>query len=95
MKLYVHLYSSDVLDRRLFFSIDDVKSNKRARGSPLPEFMNVKCLVVISSLRRLFSFVDVLIDTIVRHFRTLEHTVIFLSRRSKKRGVIDFIITIK
>ena len=48
---------------------------KRARGSPLLEFINVKFQVVISSLRRLFCFVNVLIDTIVRHFRTLEHAV--------------------
>ena len=49
---------------------------KRARGSPLLEFIIAKCLI-ISSLRRLFCFVNVLIDTIVRHFRTLEHAVIF------------------
>ena len=58
-----------------FFSIDEAKSNKRGRGSPLLEFINVKCLVFTSSLRWLFCFVNVLIDIIVRHFRTLEHVV--------------------
>ena len=49
---------------------------KRAQGFPLLVFIIAKCLV-ISSLRQLFCFVNVLIDTIVRHFRTLEHSVIF------------------
>ena len=32
----VHLYSSDVLDRRLFCSIDEVKSNKKSARFPSP-----------------------------------------------------------
>ena len=50
-ELYTFPRVMDVLDRQLFFLLMRQKVIKRARGSPLLEFINVKCLVVISSLR--------------------------------------------
>ena len=70
--------------------MDDVKIIKRARGSRLLEFINVKCLAVVSSLRWLFCFVNVLIDIIVRHFRTLEHAVDRRKGKSLIHGGLRF-----
>ena len=68
MKLEMYTFTRLMFSINGFFSIDEVKSNKRAWGSPLLEFITVKCLV-ISSLRQLFYFVNVLLVFSVMPFK--------------------------
>ena len=47
MKPEMYTFTQVMFSIDTFFFMDDVKLIKRARGSPLLEFINVKCLVGI------------------------------------------------